>query len=592
MKIRKRVIMLALAVVMLFSLSACGQKFDSSELTSAEQAAKAVVDSIEFNKGEELKEVCVLQAEDLASVLGKEADLSGWDISEAAYAVLLRVGEKAGSSGSVTVSADTAAADSTAASGTDKGSDKSYTSVALVSAENKVLYCSYTRGGTLEAAYVQAFGSDNDSAQEARYELAQKTIAADEYEQKNAEAVNGFNEAIADKLMADPDYCYTAEYINTAKSMGVKAYADMQEEIRAAEHRVKTLEKAENSDSLLSMAEAETMASTWATLEKQRWELLGCLADTQQKLDALTQDQSDVIAEFESKAAGLKADDPDYMYGVDYLKLCLSSEVNNQYDVYKRQIDIYSESIDNLVACMDLTDTKEIDHKCELLNTRQETESDYVNALKTYVQCIINKEAFEAENKAAIDAYDSALDAAKKKSGSDYAKDMDFIKADVQYGELIKQRDAHANAVEESKKAADQIKTEGEADVAELEEAYAEAKQAAAIKQAQANLLEYCKELDVTTGEYEAEAGQWGKLPQEYLDYQNPLLSYYSPPSSSYSGSGSSGSNKSSSSGSSSNKGAGGYDMPNENDETFSDYVKRVDPDLYDSMKDIYDSLK
>ena len=96
----------------------------------------------------------------------------------------------------------------------------------------------------------------------------------------------------------------------------------------------------------------------------------------------------------------------------------------------------------------------------------------------------------------------------------------------------------------------------------------------------------------MTTGEYEAEAGQWGKLPQEYLDYQNPLLSYYSPPSSSYSGSGSSGSNKSSSSGSSSNKGAGGYDMPNENDETFSDYVKRVDPDLYDSMKDIYDSLK
>ena len=118
MKIRKRVIMLALAVVMLFSLSACGQKFDSSELTSAEQAAKAVVDSIEFNKGEELKEVCVLQAEDLASVLGREADLSGWDISEAAYAVLLRVGEKAGSSGSVTVSADTAAADSAAASGT------------------------------------------------------------------------------------------------------------------------------------------------------------------------------------------------------------------------------------------------------------------------------------------------------------------------------------------------------------------------------------------------------------------------------------------------------------------------------------------
>lgn len=33
--------------------------------------------------------------------------------------------------------------------------------------------------------------------------------------------------------------------------------------------------------------------------------------------------------------------------------------------------------------------------------------------------------------------------------------------------------------------------------------------------------------------------------------------------------------------------GAGGYDMPNE-DESFSDYVKRVDPELYDEL---YDNL-
>ena len=581
MKIRKRVIVLVLAVVLLLSVSACGkQKFDSSELTSAEQAAKAVVDSIEFNKGEELKEVDVLQAEDLGSVLGKEVDLSGWDISEAAYAVLLRTGSKTGSSDSTAASADTAV------SGTDKASDKYRTAVALVSAENKVLYCSYSRSGTSEVAYAPDSDADGDSAQKARYELAQKTIEADEYAQKNAEAVNGFNDAIADKTLADPDFCYTVEYLNTAKSMNVKAYADMQEELRIAEHRVKILEQAEKDSSDMSMAEAEKMASTWETLEKQRWELLGYLADTQQKLDALTQSQSDAIAEFESKAAGLKSDDPDYMYGVDYLKLCLGSEVYNQYDICKRQIDIYSESIDNLVACMALTDTKEIDHKCELLSTRQKTESDYVNALKTYLQCIINKETFETQNKAAIDAYDSALEAAKKKSGDGYAKDMDFIKADVQYGELIKQRDAHVNAVDESKKAADEVKTEGDAAAAKLEEAYAEAKQAAAVKQAQANLLAYCTELNVTTGEYDAAADQWGRLPQEYLDYQNPLLSYYTPPVSS-----SSGSNKTSS-GSSSNKGAGGYDMPNENDESFSDYVKRVDPDLYDSMKDIYDSLK
>jgi len=37
--------------------------------------------------------------------------------------------------------------------------------------------------------------------------------------------------------------------------------------------------------------------------------------------------------------------------------------------------------------------------------------------------------------------------------------------------------------------------------------------------------------------------------------------------------------------------GAGGYDMPNESDETFSDYVKRVDPELYNEMFNNYNDL-
>jgi hypothetical protein len=32
------------------------------------------------------------------------------------------------------------------------------------------------------------------------------------------------------------------------------------------------------------------------------------------------------------------------------------------------------------------------------------------------------------------------------------------------------------------------------------------------------------------------------------------------------------------------NIGAGGYEMPNEGDASFSDYVKRVDPDLYNDI--------
>lgn len=50
-----------------------------------------------------------------------------------------------------------------------------------------------------------------------------------------------------------------------------------------------------------------------------------------------------------------------------------------------------------------------------------------------------------------------------------------------------------------------------------------------------------------------------------------------------------SGSSKSYSSGKVTGPGAGGYDMPKEG-ESFSEYVERVDPDLYDSLFDgLYD---
>lgn len=162
---------------------------------------------------------------------------------------------------------------------------------------------------------------------------------------------------------------------------------------------------------------------------------------------------------------------------------------------------------------------------------------------------------------------------------------MDFIKADVQYGELVKQRDAYTSAVNKSKSDADDIKAQNDEEIAELEADYEQQLKYKAESKAKAALLEYCTGLTVTVSEYDALDGERGMLPQEYLDYQNELLTYYVKPSSSSSYSGSS------SSGSSGTTGAGGYDMPNSSDKSFSDYVKRVDPDLYNSMKDIYESL-
>lgn len=42
---------------------------------------------------------------------------------------------------------------------------------------------------------------------------------------------------------------------------------------------------------------------------------------------------------------------------------------------------------------------------------------------------------------------------------------------------------------------------------------------------------------------------------------------------------------------SSSNTGRGGYDMPNSGDTSVSDYIKRVDPELYNDMRDRYNDM-
>ena len=38
--------------------------------------------------------------------------------------------------------------------------------------------------------------------------------------------------------------------------------------------------------------------------------------------------------------------------------------------------------------------------------------------------------------------------------------------------------------------------------------------------------------------------------------------------------------------------GEGGYEMPNENDKSITDYIQRVDPDLYNDMENRWDNME
>ena len=433
-----------LAAVLLLTLTACGgsgqQHFDPEALTPAEQAASAAVAEQEFPAGWELKEVDVLQAGDLAAAIGSDVDLSAWDVSDAAYAVILRAGEKADN--------ETDADESSASPADDAGSavpEAAQTAdlaavVMLVDDEFDVVYCSgkfYNYDFGDERGDMDADGEGFD-VQAARYDLVKAELAVEEYAAEHAETVQAFQEAVAPGLDADPDYARTADYLVIAQTMDAAGYTDLVEAAWCLQLRLDILEAAKNGGSGLTRAEAVAAADMQAALEQQRWTLLGEWAGVEQERAQLEADPAADIAGFESKAAEMQAADPDYLDSEDYLKLCLSSDAFNQYDACLRQLELYRSTVETLDSARELSDRDEMELACAVKKDQNQVDSDYINARKTYAQCLLNQEQFETEHQAELAAYDEALAAARERAGDSYASDMDFIRADVRYGDLAR----------------------------------------------------------------------------------------------------------------------------------------------------------
>ena len=212
--------------------------------------------------------------------------------------------------------------------------------------------------------------------------------------------------------------------------------------------------------------------------------------------------------------------------------------------------------------------------------------------------------AYETKNEAALTAYNEAANTIRAKYEDDgYLRDMDYIKLDITneallagLAELTAAKDAAANDVAV-------LMAGYEAKVNSLEEAHAQAvfaeqnaKETAQVnnklltiaeaRRAEASPVSEDEEKTLMLLEQAEDGTVWVESTAAFADTLEGLTSTYVKPSSGggYSG----GYNKNNNN---SNKGAGGYDMPNPG-ESFSDYVQRVDPDLYDSITDRYNSLK
>lgn len=217
-----------------------------------------------------------------------------------------------------------------------------------------------------------------------------------------------------------------------------------------------------------------------------------------------------------------------------------------------------------------------------------------------------NLAAYETKHEAALTAYNEAAEAIRAKYEDDgYLRDMDYIKLDITNEELLAGL-AELTAVRDAAENDVTVLMAGyEAKVNSLEEAHAQAvykelntKETAQVKEkllaiaearrAEASPVSEDEEKILMLLEEAEDGTVWVESTAAFAETLEGLTSTYVKPSS---GSSYNKNNYSSNKGSNSNKGSGGYDMPKEG-ESFSDYVQRVDPDLYDSITDRYNSLQ
>ena len=567
----KKFMCLGLSVVLALGMTACGSKpeepkaptFSEEELTEAQQYVYAAMDSYEIpDRGDDFKAARVMLTDDLVKDFVGKVDIKTWDVSEVDAVVVAYLGDKV-----------------------EEGSTESQTEddwnpvVFLMGGEDKkVIYVNVE--DTLAAGEVpvseDVVASDEDAITEAKKALAQAQLDAEAYLEENKEKLADYLELFASKIEENSEYVYSFDYFaDISEGNSYQGfYAGHFRNIYRAEYRLNQL-TAEN-------PKAEDLIAEDYLLFDDKFELLKNMYNTQQTIADLEATGSSQLEEYKAVLETEKANE-DYLFNESYVRAALANETANSYDNAIRQMKVYETSLETLEKVMASSNKSERTYMTERAELMNNYLADYSNMYKTYVQCLVNLSNFEMENAEAIAAYDAEVETIKETIGEGYEDSVEYIKAQLKYEEVLTSYEAFKNAIPLAKADLDAMKEEYEAGILALDTEEKERLDSLVIIQEKDAFFEYVCNATADVTEYDAQKGQWGSIHPDYAAYQNQHLDYYT----SYSGGSSSGKSSYSGSSSSSGKGAGGYDMPNEGEE-FSDYIKRVDPDLYDTITDIY----
>lgn len=570
----KKFMCLGLSIALALGMTACGSKpeepqaptFSEEELTEAQQYVYAAMDSYEIlDKGDDFKAARVMLTDDLAKDLVGKVDIKTWDVSEVDAVVVAYLGDKAEEGSTETQTED----------------DWSPVVFLIGGEDKKVIYTKALTGEVTAEAPVaeEVVTSDADAITNAKKALAQAQLDAETYLEENKEKLGDYPDVLAAKIAENPEYVYSIDYyadlIDGNSYQGF--YAGHYRNIYRAEYRLNQL-TAEN-------PKAEELIEEDYLLFDEKFSIMKSIYDTQQTMANLEATGAVQMEEYKTVLETVKSNE-DYLFDENYVRAAIANETANSYDNAVRQLEVYETSLEALEKAMASSDKNERTYISERAALMGNYLADYSNMYKTYVQCLVNLSNFETENAETIAAYDAEVETIKETIGEGYEDSVEYIKAQLKYEEVLTSYEGFKNAIPLAKADLDAMKEEYDAALLALDTEEQQRLDSFVIIQEEADFFEYVYNATADVTEYDAEKGQWGSVHADYAAYQNEHLNYYT----SYSGGSSS--KKSYSGGSSSSNsygetGAGGYDMPR-NGESFSDYVKRVDPDLYDTMTDIY----
>lgn len=506
----KRFITILLILSLVFSLTACGGKeiLSEEQISFAEECGRLAGTVHTYQKTDTIDDIVVLIPTGEKTVISLIEELCG---SLEYY-----------NSDASVKNADAIVIETKGTIGAE-GASNTFVNICGVAAEGdaagtrKVLVTFNTADGTVAVdagsdvsviTSVSYNGADYklDSSKSApegvKWLLAQQSLDLDKWKEQQAEALTealtAYDEA---KSSHSGDWEGSVEFYQFLNSNGV--YRVFYEKSEFVDYLTRLSDALEGADEAQQAAiyneftREMTYNYSVAQIMKQKAEFAA-------KSDSLLQAAAEDFSAYESQINELKKDDG-YLDSDEFLKIKARSNPIAVYQDNLAAIDL----LDASLKVLEESYNEENANISSLITKFGDVENDYTvayyQARMNYIRAVVALEDFDSKNAAELDAYNSAIDNVKAKhtDGSDYKKDVDYMKIELEYKDLLSQRSTLEAAVKELKAAVDEInnefaedKEEYENDVKETLDSIARANDMEKIKKAARSLVEKLGELN------------------------------------------------------------------------------------------------